>query len=269
MSAFFTWLSNPGPFEEICVMIVLLIVLGFLILMFAKFISFDYKGITSKDKNKDKNKKDSSNQIKQTITNPLASQDYRLISLIVQAHANKVKEEMKQYCKINGLDKKNRDEYMMYVDEKKNLYIAELREMFNSEYVAHDIISITEIYSIIDDTKEMIMNKLEKLYIKLRDISIQEHMKLNEEKDVMYQKAFGKAMEWRSKNLTDEEKEKTLNEMIEIFKEMCEKLVLCEHIDILTRQMQKIDMTKKELVDIILTKVVEKIEAKIETFNKE
>ena len=190
MKEFFDWLSKPGPFEEICVLIILLIILGFILLMFAKFIIIDYNGIKSKENGKSKNKGDKKNSpddktkiIKPNyanITSPLASQDYRLISLIVQAHANKIKEEMKQYCTINGLDKKNKDEYMMYVDEKKNFYIAELREMFNHEYVAHDILSITDIYNIIIDTKDTIMNKLEKLYIKLRDISIQEHAKLNE-----------------------------------------------------------------------------------------
>ena len=115
-----------------------------------------------------------------------------------------------------------------------------------------------------DPAKDTIMNKLEKLYIKLRDISIQEHAKLNEEKTSTYEKVFAKTMKWRNEKLTEQEQKDTLDEIINLYKEMCEKLVLCEHIDILNKQVQKIDMAKKELVDIILTKVVERIEAKIE-----
>ena len=197
MSTLFTWLSTPGPFEEILLVIILLILLGFIGFLIARgSIDCNIKGVRIKSKNKEKendkpevqdekpNKSDLNNSSSVLGANVsiLATQDYRIISLIIQAHANRIREEMKQFCSVNGLDKKDRDSYMIYVDEKKNLYISELKEMFNREYVSYDIISISDIYEIIEESKEKIMSKLEKLYIKLRDISIEEHTKINESK---------------------------------------------------------------------------------------
>ena len=203
MNAFFAWLSTPGPFEEILLVVILLILLGFVSFIIAKgFLDCDIKGIRIKSKdNREKpndkpvaqreklNKSDLNNSSSVLGANVsiLATQDYRIISLIIQAHSNRIREEMKQYCSVNGLDKKDRDSYMIYVDEKKNLYISELKEMFNREYVSYDIISISDIYEIIEESKERMMNKLEKLYIKLRDISIEEHTKINESKKVLFE----------------------------------------------------------------------------------
>lgn len=281
MSTLFTWLSTPGPFEEILLVIILLILLGFIGFLIARgSIDCNIKGVRIKSKNKEKendksevqdekpNKSDLNNSSSVLGANVsiLATQDYRIISLIIQAHANRIREEMKQFCSVNGLDKKDRDSYMIYVDEKKNLYISELKEMFNREYVSYDIISISDIYEIIEESKEKIMNKLEKLYIKLRDISIEEHMKINESKKELFETCLTKALEWREKSYsTDKEAKDVLIEYLNRFRKTCENLTINERIDVLNKQVQKIDTIKKDLVDIFLTEVIKKMNNKIKS----
>ena len=281
MSTLFTWLSNPGPFEEILLVIILLILLGFIGFLIARgSIDCNIKGVRIKSKNKEKendkpevqnekpNKSDLNNSSSVLGANVsiLATQDYRIISLIIQAHANRIREEMKQFCSVNGLDKKDRDSYMIYVDEKKNLYISELKEMFNREYVSYDIISISDIYEIIEESKEKIMSKLEKLYIKLRDISIEEHTKINESKTELFEICLAKALEWREKSYsTDKEAKDVLIEYLKRFRKTCENLTISERIDVLNKQVQKIDTIKKDLVDIFLTEVIKKMNNKIKS----
>ena len=281
MSTLFTWLSTPGPFEEILLVIILLILLGFIGFLIARgSIDCNIKGVRIKSKNKEKendkpevqdekpNKSDLNNSSSVLGANVsiLATQDYRIISLIIQAHANRIREEMKQFCSVNGLDKKDRDSYMIYVDEKKNLYISELKEMFNREYVSYDIISISDIYEIIEESKEKIMSKLEKLYIKLRDISIEEHMKINESKKELFETCITKALEWREKSYsTDKEAKDVLIEYLNRFRKTCENLTISERIDVLNKQVQKIDTIKKDLVDIFLTEVIKKMNNKIKS----
>ena len=282
MSTLFTWLSTPGPFEEILLVVILLILLGFVSFIIAKgFLDCDIKGIRIKSKdNKEKpndkpvaqrekpNKSDLNNSSSVLGANVsiLATQDYRIISLIIQAHSNRIREEMKQYCSVNGLDKKDRDSYMIYVDEKKNLYISELKEMFNREYVSYDIISISDIYEIIEESKERMMNKLEKLYIKLRDISIEEHTKINESKKVLFETYLEKALEWREKTYSsDKEVKDILIEYLNQYHKTCENLTINERIDVLNKQVQKIDTIKKDLVDIFLTEVIKKMNNKLKS----
>lgn len=281
MNAFFNWLSNPGPFEEILLVIILLIILGFVGFLIAKgLVDCDIKGVKVKSKDKEKpndkpvvqqekpNKSDLNNNSSVLGANVsiLATQDYRIISLIIQAHSNRIREEMKQYCSVNGLDKKDRDSYMIYVDEKKNLYISELKEMFNREYVSYDIISISDIYEIIEESKERMMNKLEKLYIKLRDISIEEHTKINESKKVLFETYLEKALEWRGKSYSsDKEAKEILIEYLTQYHKTCENLTINERIDVLNKQVQKIDTIKKDLVDIFLTEVIKKMNNKLKS----
>jgi len=282
MNAFFAWLSTPGPFEEILIVVILLILLGFVGFLITKgSLDCDIKGIRIKSKdNKEKtndkpvvqhekpNKSDLNNSSSVLGANVsiLATQDYRIISLIIQAHSNRIREEMKQYCSVNGLDKKDRDSYMIYVDEKKNLYISELKEMFNREYVSYDIISISDIYEIIEESKERMMNKLEKLYIKLRDISIEEHTKINESKKVLFETYLEKALEWREKTYSsDKEAKEILIEYLTQYHKTCENLTINERIDVLNKQVQKIDTIKKDLVDIFLTEVIKKMNNKLKS----
>lgn len=282
MNAFFAWLSTPGPFEEILLVVILLILLGFVSFIITKgLLDCDIKGIRIKSKdNKEKpndkpvaqrekpNKSDLNNSSSVLGANVsiLATQDYRIISLIIQAHSNRIREEMKQYCSVNGLDKKDRDSYMIYVDEKKNLYISELKEMFNREYVSYDIISISDIYEIIEESKERMMNKLEKLYIKLRDISIEEHTKINESKKVLFETYLEKALEWREKTYSsDKEVKEILIEYLNQYHKTCENLTINERIDVLNKQLQKIDTIKKDLVDIFLTEVIKKMNNKLKS----
>ena len=282
MNAFFAWLSVPGPFEELLVVIILMILLGFVGFIIAKgLLDCDIKGIRIKSKdNKEKpndkpvvkqekpNKSDLNNNSSVLGANVsiLATQDYRIISLIIQAHSNRIREEMKQYCSVNGLDKKDRDSYMIYVDEKKNLYISELKEMFNREYVSYDIISISDIYEIIEESKERMMNKLEKLYIKLRDISIEEHTKINESKKELFETYLGKALEWREKSYSsDKEVKDVLIDYLNRYHKTCENLTINERIDVLNKQVQKIDTIKKDLVDIFLTEVIKKMNNKLKS----
>ena len=282
MNAFFAWLSTPGPFEELLVVVILMILLGFVGFIIAKgLLDCDIKGIRIKSKdNKEKpndkpvakqekpNKSDLNNSSSVLGANVsiLATQDYRIISLIIQAHSNRIREEMKQYCSVNGLDKKDRDSYMIYVDEKKNLYISELKEMFNREYVSYDIISISDIYEIIEESKERMMNKLEKLYIKLRDISIEEHTKINESKKVLFETYLEKALEWREKTYSsDKEAKDILIEYLNQYHKTCENLTINERIDVLNKQLQKIDTIKKDLVDIFLTEVIKKMNNKLKS----
>lgn len=282
MNAFFAWLSTPGPFEELLVVVILMILLGFVGFIIAKgLLDCDIKGIRIKSKdNKEKpndkpvvkqekpNKSDLNNSSSVLGANVsiLATQDYRIISLIIQAHSNRIREEMKQYCSVNGLDKKDRDSYMIYVDEKKNLYISELKEMFNREYVSYDIISISDIYEIIEESKERMMNKLEKLYIKLRDISIEEHTKINESKKELFETYLGKALEWREKSYSsDKEVKDILIDYLNRYHKTCENLTINERIDVLNKQVQKIDTIKKDLVDIFLTEVIKKMNNKLKS----
>lgn len=282
MNAFFAWLSTPGPFEEILLVVILLILLGFVSFIITKgLLDCDIKGIRIKSKdNKEKpndkpvaqreklNKSDLNNSSSVLGANVsiLATQDYRIISLIIQAHSNRIREEMKQYCSVNGLDKKDRDSYMIYVDEKKNLYISELKEMFNREYVSYDIISISDIYEIIEESKERMMNKLEKLYIKLRDISIEEHTKINESKKVLFETYLEKALEWREKTYSSNKEVKDiLIEYLNQYHKTCENLTINERIDVLNKQVQKIDTIKKDLVDIFLTEVIKKMNNKLKS----
>lgn len=282
MNAFFAWLSTPGPFEELLVVVILMILLGFVGFIIAKgLLDCDIKGIRIKSKdNKEKpndkpvvkqekpNKSDLNNSSSVLGANVsiLATQDYRIISLIIQAHSNRIREEMKQYCSVNGLDKKDRDSYMIYVDEKKNLYISELKEMFNREYVSYDIISISDIYEIIEESKERMMNKLEKLYIKLRDISIEEHTKINESKKELFETYLGKALEWREKSYSsDKEVKDVLIDYLNRYHKTCENLTINERIDVLNKQVQKIDTIKKDLVDIFLTEVIKKMNNKLKS----
>lgn len=282
MNAFFAWLSTPGPFEELLIVVILMILLGFVGFIIAKgLLDCDIKGIRIKSKdNKEKpndkpvvkqekpNKSDLNNSSSVLGANVsiLATQDYRIISLIIQAHSNRIREEMKQYCSVNGLDKKDRDSYMIYVDEKKNLYISELKEMFNREYVSYDIISISDIYEIIEESKERMMNKLEKLYIKLRDISIEEHTKINESKKELFETYLGKALEWREKSYSsDKEVKDVLIDYLNRYHKTCENLTINERIDVLNKQVQKIDTIKKDLVDIFLTEVIKKMNNKLKS----
>lgn len=281
MNAFFNWLSTPGPCEEILLVVILLIILGFVGFLIAKgLVDCDIKGVKVKSKDKEKsnvkpvvqqekpNKSDLNNNSSVLGANVsiLATQDYRIISLIIQAHSNRIREEMKQYCSVNGLDKKDRDSYMIYVDEKKNLYISELKEMFNREYVSYDIISISDIYEIIEESKERMMNKLEKLYIKLRDISIEEHTKINESKKVLFETYLEKALEWRGKSYSsDKEAKEILIEYLTQYHKTCENLTINERIDVLNKQVQKIDTIKKDLVDIFLTEVIKKMNNKLKS----
>lgn len=281
MNAFFNWLSTPGPCEEILLVVILLIILGFVGFLIAKgLVDCDIKGVKVKSKDKEKsnvkpvvqqekpNKTDLNNNSSVLGANVsiLATQDYRIISLIIQAHSNRIREEMKQFCSVNGLDKKDRDSYMIYVDEKKNLYISELKEMFNREYVSYDIISISDIYEIIEESKERMMNKLEKLYIKLRDISIEEHTKINESKKVLFETYLEKALEWRGKTYSsDKEAKDILIEYLTQYHKTCENLTINERIDVLNKQVQKIDTIKKDLVDIFLTEVIKKMSNKLKS----
>ena len=282
MNAFFAWLSTPGPFEELLLVVILMILLGFVGFIIAKgLLDCDIKGIRIRSKdNKEKpndkpvvhqekpNKSDLNNSSSVLGANVsiLATQDYRIISLIIQAHSNRIREEMKQYCSVNGLDKKDRDSYMIYVDEKKNLYISELKEMFNREYVSYDIISISDIYEIIEESKERMMNKLEKLYIKLRDISIEEHTKINESKKELFENYLGKALEWREKSYSsDKEVKDVLIDYLNRYHKTCENLTINERIDVLNKQVQKIDTIKKDLVDIFLTEVIKKMNNKLKS----
>ena len=285
MKEFFNWLSTPGYTEEVIVVIVLILLLLFICYIIRK-VNISIRGVNitqaGKENNKNENENNKpieNNQAHQHDNNNkheldnnayggnvsvTATQDYRIISLIIQAHSNRIREEMKQYCSVNGLDKKDRDSYMLYVDEKKNLYISELKEMFNREYVSYDIISIGEIYEIIDEVKDAMMNRLEKLYVKLRDISIDEHGKINKTRSDLFDMYLQKALEWRRKDYnTDEECKSILKEYLEQYNKSCETLILDERIDILNKQVQKIDTTKKDLTDIFLTKVIEKMNVKI------
>jgi hypothetical protein len=243
-------------------------------------VDCEIKGVKVKSKDKEKpndkpvvqqekpNKSDLNNSSSVLGANVsiLATQDYRIISLIIQAHSNRIREEMKQYCSVNGLDKKDRDSYMIYVDEKKNLYISELKEMFNREYVSYDIISISDIYEIIEESKERMMNKLEKLYIKLRDISIEEHTKINESKKELFETYLDKALEWRGKTYSsDKEVRDKLIEYLNQYHKTCENLTINERIDVLNKQVQKIDTIKKDLVDIFLTEVIKKMNNKLKS----
>jgi hypothetical protein len=284
MKEFFNWLSTPGYTEEIIMIIVLILLLLFICYIIRR-VNINIKGVnitqaTGRENNKNENDKikpientqiqndnkkhDIDNNAYGGNISVTATQDYRIISLIIQAHSNRIREEMKQYCSVNGLDKKDRDSYMLYVDEKKNLYISELKEMFNREYVSYDIISIGEVYEIIEEVKDAMMNKLEKLYIKLRDISIDEHGKINRTRSDLFDMYLQKALEWRRKEYnSDDECRSILKEYLEQYNKSCETLILDERIDILNKQVQKIDTTKKDLTDIFLTKVIEKMNVKI------
>ena len=268
MDGFFGWLSQPGLSQEIFLLVLVLILLIFILILVAKYVSIDIKGVKSKDDKKNKDSK-SSNSTKENInglTNAsvTATQDYKILSLIIQAHSTRVRDEMKQYCTRNGLDKKDKDDYMTYVDEKKNLFLVELCDMIRREYVSYDILSESDVFKIIEDNREIIMSKLEKLYIKLRDISVHEHAKINEDKFTNFDNYITKFVAWKNCNYEkDDDCKSALTDLMNNYSQTCENIVIEERIVILDKQVQKIDAVKRDLVDILLSKIMESLQEKL------
>lgn len=284
MESFFNWLSSPGPMEEIVVCIVIFFICFFVYFLVRSIkFSIGKQGIrieskeeasSSNDSEKSKLPKVEKENIATEPKSPpkndkkidgvkisvTACQDYKVISLILDLHNNRVVDEMRVYCTKNGLDKKDRDEYMMYVDEKKNLYMSELKEIINREYTSYDILSLTDIYQILDECKETLMNKLEKLYIKVRDISITEHRRINEERNILYNEFNEKVSILINKDSMS--RDEIIDEFRSLLKKLAtniENLTLDERVNILSKQMQKITISKKEMIDILLTKIISKL----------
>lgn len=272
---------NKGPSSIVSLCILIFIITGCIYLILNlifnkghfKFKNIEVGGNNTKEKDlnpmmpSDKhNKKSTIGGSNVSIT---ASQDYKIIYLILQAHAERVSREMELYCKKNGLNEKSKEDYDVYVDEKKNLYIHELNEMLNREYVSYDIIDIHDVRSIINELKEEIMNKVEKLYQSLRNISIEEHKTVKAKRADIYLNCLNNITFWKKINYTsDTENGTELEKIVNVFKTEFEKVVIYERIDILERQKQKIDVAKKDLTDLILNRVIDVIHKKYESINK-
>lgn len=275
MDSFFNYLSEAGTGALVFITILLVILLVGLIAivyLIIKNVKIDYKGLklegnkSENNKNSDKTSKKDNKDDKiypKEKTSVIATQDYRIISLIVQAHANRFANEIRSYCQHNGLNKKTKEEYSIYIDEKKNLYIAELKEMITHEYISYDLISLSELFAIVDKLSSNIMSTLEKLYIKLRDISIEEHKKLDQEEIEANELCIQALNIWNNTNFDNEnDKSLSLGKIVNSYRERYKKVILHEHIDILNLQLQKINSTKKDLTFILINEVMNVIEEK-------
>lgn len=271
---------KTGP--SAVVSLVILIAVAFACLYFLLNLifnkgSFKFKNIEVGGNHKEKNlnpmmpsdKQNKKSSIGGSNVSITASQDYKIIYLILQAHSERISKEIELYCKKNGLNEKSKEDYDVYVDEKKNLYIHELNEMLNREYVSYDIIDIHDIKNIINELKEEIMNKVEKLYQSLRNISIDEHKTVKAKRADIYSNCLSNITLWKNISYsTATENGSELEKILNVFKTEFEKIVIYERIDILDRQKQKIDVAKKDLMDLILNRIIEVIHKKYESINK-
>lgn len=271
MEPIINFLQSNGFFGLIS-LILLLIVFGGIVYITLRLIvskaQFKFKDIElngnkfSKDiqNNNKTDKKDHNPNI--TIT---ATQDYKIIYLIITVHANRITNEMIEYCKKNGLNKISNEDYDIYVDEKKNIYITELRDMITREYVSYDLISIQDLYEFINIIKDSITSRVDKLYRTLRDISIEQHRELNKKRIDIFSDCISTLNKWKSLTFTSETE--ALDELVKIindYKIQHEKIVVKERIDILDLQKQKIEAGRKTLVDEILHRLIEFIGNKTE-----
>ncbi|MGL4949695.1 MAG: hypothetical protein ACRC5M_04875 [Anaeroplasmataceae bacterium] len=259
MKHFFEWLNTPGFMEETTMIVIFIIVVG-LIIVLLKSGTLDLKSMkyTPNDK-----KSNSTIVVKGSNINPNVSQDYKLLNLIVRNHMNHILDEMREYCIENGLGEKSRDEYSVYVDDRKRLFVRKLISEFDKEYTSYNDISLSVVHDTINEIEEKIMIILEKLYTKIRDISIKKHEELSKERERIFEKYRGKfiyVLE-ASGGECDSNTKKRLEEILLDFEDLCKNLSIKERNDILDNQINKIKMVKDELTYLITSTFMEKMKS--------
>ncbi|MBR1818233.1 MAG: hypothetical protein IJ772_05215 [Bacilli bacterium] len=256
MEAFLNWLSNPGPCEEITLILVLLLV-SFVIPFWITKLKISKVGKDGiefgsredkKDENKKKRSEEGSNSIieqKKEHISYVTTQDYKIFSLILKEFSTKIITEVKEYCRKNGINLKTEDEYREYTEEKKSIYYNELKEMFRDEYVSYDIISDTDVEDILEKLRDFTFNKIENMYRKVRSISIEEHQLLEqeckEEKETFLSN-LNKYIEIKNENKNSLY---SLENILETHYIKCKEIYTHERISILEKQIRVIEETNK------------------------
>lgn len=265
MDAFFNWLNNPGYFEEILLTLILVFVLGllgfiiFLIIKSSKEIhfgktvlKFDFNKANKENKEDEKENENIKNKSKDPIVNNEDNKkkqvhleiDYDLytISYLLDLFFYQMKEEMMHYCEKNGLDKKSFEEYKMYIDEKKGIYLRDLHKFFTDKYLYHNSISKDDLDDLINRNKEATFQYIEQMFTSIRSISINEHKLINEKKDLNLDKLNNRIRKYieLAKEGKSDQSLLTYDEILSDFIEDYEKLIISERNDILYKQMEKI-----------------------------
>lgn len=248
MEAFFNWIANPGPTEEITIVAILVI------LMFG--IPFWLKNVKIAKISKE-GVEFQTNEIvkieekKETPINRLSiatTQDYKLFVLILRDFYNKIEEEIKTYCRLNGLNKKNEIEYKEYVEDKKLVYYSQLKEIFQNDYISYDIVTYEDVENIVETLRDFIFNKIDTLYKKIREISINEHNRINDAKDVE-REMFTINIISNLDNFvgTDEEKHNKVSSVLDSHYKKCKEIMSDELISIIDKQTRVIDEINKSI----------------------
>jgi len=249
METFFNWLSSPGPYEEISVILCLLIlIVGIPFwLRYLKISKISKNGVEF-DVKSSSEKKSKYTALIDNNHSSTASQDHKLFTLILRDFSHKVKNEIKEYCRVNGLNLKTDEEYKEYIEEKKSVYFSELREMFQNEYIAYDLVTLEDVEDILETLRDYTFHRIENMYKKVRDISILEHKNLDEKKKVERQlfienlKSLIERWKEKEKNL-----ELSLDNILNIHYTEIEEIIKQERITILDKQIHIIDECNKSI----------------------
>ena len=278
------WLSLKGPYQEITLFLFLGILLGFLtalpwIIRRAGIKKIGKNGLEFDEKNKCSNQTDEEKQkitkdktlfdLKSNKSSVTTTQDYKMASLILDSFFLSLKEEIINYCQKNGLNEKGTDEYRTYIEEKKTLYFNELKSIFQKEYIAYDILSPYEIDEVIESLKDQTYHKIETLYNRIRDISVKEHELIAKKKADEKERFKIKINEY-VKYCASKDNPFSINSILEDHYEENEKLLSCERVDILGKQMEKILYSNDEMKLMYLTTIKDLLNIKLnESINKE
>ena len=255
MSGLFEWMATPGPTEEITMLVLVAVIFIALpiwikTLKISKIsksgIEFDKDSEKTEDKEKnpqamsDKSTDNSQSSGNLSIT---ASQDYKLFSLILRDFGNRVKNEIKKYCKDNGINLKGIEEYGYYIDGKKQNYFYELKEFFQAEYTTYDLVSNVDIIKILENSKDYIFKKIDLLYKKIRTISIEEHDKINKKYEGERRKFQNGILGYIEsiRQLKDDENKIDPNNTIDLHYTEYREILLAERISILDKQISTIE----------------------------
>lgn len=260
MEPFFSWLSTPGPWEEIT-LLVFALVFAFGVPFWIKKLKIKKVGkggleFGGDEKAKEDTSKptESNTSASEKITNQVSyatAQDHRIFSLILKDFSSKMKSDIKDYCRKNGIDKKSDLEYNEYAEEKKYAYYNSLKEKFQEEYTSYDIVSIDDVEKILESLRDFTFNKIENVYKKIRAIAIEEHRFVTEEYEREYE-TFKNNMNSVA-NLFKENKELSaivenqINSVLQQHYTKYKEIVIYERINILDKEIRVVEDTNKTI----------------------
>ena len=250
MDKFFEWLAEPGPWEEMSVIIIImLIIIGLPIcLKYIKVAKITKQGIEFDTK--DREKKAATQNFYDNKHSTTASQDHKLFTLILRDFSHKIKAEIKEYCRLNGLNLKTDEEYKEYTEEKKSVYYSQLKEEFQNEYIAYDTVTLEDIEEILETLRDFTFHRIEVLFKKIRDISIEEHKTVDENKKIERE-----TFEQNIANILDQFKESDNREdslsrirtIMDLHYMKYGEILLDERISILDKQIHVIEEVNKSI----------------------